>query len=293
MSEYGFFDEEKNKTVDGTLYLVSTPIGNMSDITYRAVKVLSEVDFVAAEDTRNSARLLRFFGISKELVSYHEHNKKSRGEEILTRLQNGESCALVTDAGTPAVSDPGEDLVRLCTENGVPVTAAPGVSAAVTALTLSAINTRRFVFEGFLPAEKSERRERLDAIKDETRTIILYEAPHKLKRTLTDLSSALGDRRVSLCRELTKLNEEISRTTLNEAVAFYNVSEPRGEYVLILEGAHPSNVVGAAWGYMSVSEHVDGYIADGMSKADAIKRAAKDRGVPKNVVYNAYVKASE
>lgn len=290
MSEYGFFDEEKNKTVGGTLYLVTTPIGNMSDITYRAVKVLSEVDFVAAEDTRNSARLLRFFGITKELVSYHEHNKKSRGEEILARLQNGESCALVTDAGTPAVSDPGEDLVRLCAENGVPVTAAPGVSAAVTALTLSALDTRRFVFEGFLPVEKAERNERLGALKTETRTTILYEAPHKLKRTLADLLSALGNRRVSLCRELTKLNEEVARTTLADAAAFYETAEPRGEYVLILEGAQISGAENAPWASLSIIEHVELYIAEGMSKTDAIKRAAKDRGVPKNVVYNAYVK---
>lgn len=290
MSEYGFFDEEKNKTVGGTLYLVTTPIGNMSDITYRAVKVLSEVDFVAAEDTRNSARLLRFFGITKELVSYHEHNKKSRGEEILARLQNGESCALVTDAGTPAVSDPGEDLVRLCVEKGVPVTAAPGVSAAVTALTLSALATRRFTFEGFLPAEKAERRERLDALKVETRTTILYEAPHRLRRTLADLLTALGDRRVSLCRELTKLNEEVTRTTLSTAAAFYETAEPRGEYVLILEGAQSSDAENAPWASLSITEHVELYIAEGMSKAEAIKRAAKDRGVPKNVVYNEYVK---
>lgn len=290
MSEYGFFDEEKNKTVGGTLYLVTTPIGNMSDITYRAVKVLSEVDFVAAEDTRNSARLLRFFGITKELVSYHEHNKKSRGEEILARLQNGESCALVTDAGTPAVSDPGEDLVRLCAESGVPVTAAPGVSAAVTALTLSALDTRRFVFEGFLPIEKAERGERLAALKAETRTTILYEAPHKLKRTLADLLVSLGDRRVSLCRELTKLNEEVTRTTLSDAAAFYETAEPRGEYVLILEGAQISGAENAPWASLSISEHVELYIAEGMSKTDAIKRAAKDRGVPKNVVYNEYVK---
>ncbi len=290
MSKYGFFDEEKNKTVGGTLYLVTTPIGNMSDITYRAVKVLSEVDFVAAEDTRNSARLLRFFGITKELVSYHEHNKKSRGEEILARLQNGESCALVTDAGTPAVSDPGEDLVRLCAESGVPVTAAPGVSAAVTALTLSALDTRRFVFEGFLPIEKAERGERLAALKAETRTTILYEAPHKLKRTLADLLSALGDRRVSLCRELTKLNEKVTRTTLSDAAAFYETAEPRGEYVLILEGAQTSGAENAPWASLSISEHVELYIAEGMSKTDAIKRAAKDRGVPKNVVYNEYVK---
>lgn len=291
MSETEFFDAEKNKVVGGTLYLVTTPIGNMSDITYRAVKVLSEVDFVAAEDTRNSARLLHFFGIQKELVSYHEHNKKSAGEKILARLQNGESCALVTDAGTPAVSDPGEDLVRLCADAGVPVTAAPGVSAAVTALTLSALDTRRFVFEGFLPVAKTERAERLAALQRESCTMILYEAPHKLRRTLADLCDALGGaRRVSLCRELTKLNEEVFRTTLADAVAHYESAEPRGEYVLILAGAQTDNAEETPWASLSVAEHVDMYIAEGLSKSDAIKKAAKDRGVPKNVVYNEYVR---
>lgn len=291
MNDTDFFDTEKNKVVGGTLYLVTTPIGNMSDITYRAVKVLSEVDFVAAEDTRNSARLLRFFDISKELVSYHEHNKKSAGEKILARLQSGESCALVTDAGTPAVSDPGEDLVRLCADAGIPVTAAPGVSAAVTALTLSALDTRRFVFEGFLPVSGSERTVRLAALQSETRTTILYEAPHKLRRTLADLEEALGgERRVSLCRELTKLNEEVFRTTLADAAAYYADAEPRGEYVLILAGAVERGVQNAPWASLSIAEHVDMYIAEGLPKPDAIKKAAKDRGVPKNVVYNEYVK---
>lgn len=291
MSDTEFFDAEKNKVVGGTLYLVTTPIGNMSDMTYRAVKVLSEVDFVAAEDTRNSARLLRFFSINKELVSYHEHNKKSAGEKILARLQSGESCALVTDAGTPAVSDPGEDLVRLCAGAGIPVTAAPGVSAAVTALTLSALDTRRFVFEGFLPVGGSERAERLAALQGETRTAILYEAPHKLRRTLADLAETLGgERRISLCRELTKLNEEVSRTTLADAVTYYADAEPRGEYVLILAGAVDCGVQNAPWSSLSVVEHVDMYIAEGLTKSDAIKKAAKDRGVPKNVVYNEYVR---
>ena len=291
MSDTEFFDAEKNKVIGGTLYLVTTPIGNMSDMTYRAVRVLSEVDFVAAEDTRNSARLLRFFSINKELVSYHEHNKKSAGEKILARLQSGESCALVTDAGTPAVSDPGEDLVRLCADAGIPVTAAPGVSAAVTALTLSALDTRRFVFEGFLPVGGSERAERLAALQSETRTAILYEAPHKLRRTLADLAETLGgERRISLCRELTKLNEEVFRTTLADAAAYYADAEPRGEYVLILAGAVERGVQNAPWASLSVAEHVDMYIAKGLTKSDAIKKAAKDRGVPKNVVYNEYVK---
>lgn len=281
--------DEKNKIVGGTLYLVTTPIGNMSDMTYRAVKVLEEVDFIAAEDTRNSARLLNYFDISKEMVSYHEHNKKSRGEEILARLIAGESCALITDAGTPAISDPGEDLVKLCAENNVPVTAAPGVSAAITALTLSALETRYFAFEGFLPVTKPERKERLSAIKNEARTLILYEAPHKLQKTLVDLYEALGDRKISLCRELTKLNEEVMRTSLSAAVDYYKENAPRGEYVLIIEGGE-MKAAAEFWESMSIIEHVDYYVATGLIKNDAIKAAAKDRGVPKNAVYNEYVK---
>ena len=282
-------NDEKNKIVGGTLYLVTTPIGNMSDMTYRAVKVLQEVDFIAAEDTRNSARLLHYFDINKEMVSYHEHNKKSRGEEILVRLINGESCALITDAGTPAISDPGEDLVKLCAENNIPVTAAPGVSAAITALTLSAQNTRYFAFEGFLPVTKPERKERLAVMKNEARTLIVYEAPHKLQKTLDDLYEALGDRKISLCRELTKLNEEVMRTTLSEAVEYYKENSPRGEYVLVIEGGEVK-AIEDFWAKMSIAEHVDHYIESGLSKNDAIKAAAKDRGVPKNAVYNEYVK---
>ena len=213
-------EREKNKVEDGTLYVVATPIGNLSDISERALKVLSEVDFVAAEDTRNTLRLLTHFGISATLVSYHEHNKYEKGEEIVSRLVAGESCALVTDAGTPAISDPGEDLVARCAEQGVKVTSIPGACAMVVALTLSGLPTARFAFDGFLPVGKKERRERIDALKRETRTVILHEAPHKLKTTLDDLSSALGEeRRISLCREMTKLNEEILRLTLGEAVA--------------------------------------------------------------------------
>ncbi len=279
----------KNKIVGGTLYLVTTPIGNMSDMTYRAVKVLEEVDFIAAEDTRNSSKLLHYFDINKEMVSYHEHNKKSRGEEILARLIGGESCALITDAGTPAISDPGEDLVKLCAVNNVPVTAAPGVSAAITALTLSAQPTRYFAFEGFLPVTKPERKERLEIIKNEARTLILYEAPHKLQRTLDDLYAALGDRSISLCRELTKLNEEVMRTSISGAIEYYKENAPRGEYVLIIEGGE-AKPIEDFWVKMSITEHVDHYIESGLSKNDAIKAAAKDRGVPKNAVYNEYVK---
>lgn len=285
-----FFDENKNKTVGGTLYLVTTPIGNMSDITYRAVKVLREADFIAAEDTRNTYKLLKYLDISKEIVSYHEHNKVSSGEDILHRLKNGESCALVTDAGTPAISDPGEDLVRLCAESNVPVTAAPGVSAVVTALSLSALDTRRFIFEGFLPVPKKERNERLEAVSKYANTFIIYEAPHKLKKTLEDLLDTLGDRKISLCRELTKLNEEIMRTTLSDACKYYNENSPRGEYVLVIEGSGIESTSDKFWSSMSVHEHVDHYINSGMKKNDAIKAAAKDREVPKNAVYNEYIK---
>lgn len=282
------FDEEKNKIRGGTLYLVTTPIGNMGDITYRAVKTLSEVDFVAAEDTRNTARLLSFLGIKKELVSYHEHNKASRGAEIVARLNGGKSCALVTDAGTPAISDPGEDLVVLCARESIPVTAAPGVCAAITALSLSALPARRFVFEGFLSTVKRERAARLDALKTETRTAVIYEAPHRLRTTLSDLHAALGDREITICRELTKLNEEILQTTLSGAIDRYKEIEPRGEYVLVLAGG--AECRDSFWSGMDITAHVDDYIARGMTKNDAIKAAAKDRGVPKNVVYNAYVK---
>ncbi|MBR6709638.1 MAG: 16S rRNA (cytidine(1402)-2'-O)-methyltransferase, partial [Clostridia bacterium] len=223
--------EEKNRVEGGTLYLVATPIGNLADLSERAIKVLSEVDFIAAEDTRNSMRLLSYLGISRPMISYFEHNKRERGAVIADRLAAGESCALITDAGTPAISDPGEDLVVLCAERGIPVTHVPGSCAAIVALTLSALPTGRFVFDGFLPVAKAERRERLAALARETRTVILHEAPHKLRHTLDDLLDVLGDRPIALCRELTKRNEEILRTTLSGAVAHYCETDPRGEYV--------------------------------------------------------------
>ncbi|MGN1345688.1 MAG: 16S rRNA (cytidine(1402)-2'-O)-methyltransferase, partial [Eubacteriales bacterium] len=221
----------------GVLYLVATPIGNLADLSERALKVLSEVDFVAAEDTRNTGLLLSRFDISKPMISYFEHNKRERGEIIVARIEAGESCALVTDAGTPAISDPGEDIVRLCHERGVRVTSIPGCCAAVTALTLSGLPTGRFTFEGFLSTAKNERRERLEELSTETRTMIFYEAPHKLRGTLADLYQSFGDRDISLCREITKLNEEVCRTTLAEAVRIYEEREPRGEYVLVVGGA--------------------------------------------------------
>lgn len=276
---------EKNRTEKGTLYLVGTPIGNLADMSERAIKILSEVDFIAAEDTRNSLRLLTHLGIRKTLISYFEHNKQERGEQIVAKLKDGESGALITDAGMPAISDPGEDLVRLCAENGVPVTTVPGPCAAITALTLSALPTGRFTFEGFLSANKSERRTALAELQNEKRTMIFHEAPHKLKATLADMKTAFGDnRKIALCRELTKLNEQVLRMTLAEAVECYEANEPRGEFVLVVDGASASSGE-AFWESMSIPEHVEFYIDQGMSKNDAIKAAAKDRKVPKNDVY--------
>lgn len=281
---------EKNKVMGGALYIVATPIGNLSDISERAIKVLSEVDFVAAEDTRNSLRLLTHFGISKPMVSYHEHNKIEKGEEIAERLLGGESCALVTDAGTPAISDPGEDLVRLCAERGITVTSIPGACALISALTLSALSTSRFVFEGFLPVQKKERRERLEALSREERTFILHEAPHKLRTTLDDLCKALGgDRKIALCRELTKLNEEICRTTLAGACEIYGEKEPRGEYVLVIEGGSDVSQKDKAAMNMKPEEAVAKFCEQGMSKNDAIKAAAKVLGISRNQLYDALI----
>lgn len=280
-------NEEKNKVVGGTLYLVGTPIGNLADISERARKVLCEVDFVAAEDTRNSLRLLTALGIHAELVSYHEHNKRSSGERIAERLLRGESAALITDAGMPAISDPGEDIVALCAEAGITVSVIPGACAAVSALALSGLPTGRFAFEGFLPMQKSERKKRLEGLKREERTMILYEAPHKLRGTLDDLEATFGgERRISLCRELTKLNEEVHRTTVGEAVRLYAEREPRGEYVLILEGCGEATAESATdYSELTPQAHVKLYEAQGMERMDAIKKAAKDRGMTKSELY--------
>lgn len=284
-------DRQKNKTEKGTLYLVGTPIGNLADLSERARKVLSEVDFIAAEDTRNSGRLLAFYGIKKPMISYFEHNKRERGEIICARIESGEACALVTDAGMPGISDPGEDLVRLCAERGIPVSVIPGPCAAISALAISGLFTAKFVFEGFLSTATGERRESLERLKSETRTILLYEAPHKLKTTLADLEKALGNRRISLCRELTKLNEEVIRTTLSEALEFYENTAPRGEYVLVIEGAaKDTESTTAFWAEMTVPQHVNCYIDRGMDKSDAIKQTAKDRGVCKSEIYNIVMK---
>jgi 16S rRNA (cytidine1402-2'-O)-methyltransferase len=289
MSSQNFPAAEKNAVIGGTLYLVATPIGNLADISDRALKILAEVDFVAAEDTRNSGSMLSRFGISKPMVSYYEHNKRERGPYICDRLEAGESCALITDAGTPAISDPGEDLVKLCAERGITVTSIPGCCAGITALTLSGMDTRRFTFEGFLSTQKSERRERLAELKDEKRTMIFYEAPHKLRTTLDDLSEAFGNRQIALCRELTKLNEEVMRTTIPEAVRMYEEREPRGEYVLVIAGKPKDEIIAEVRASYpeDPAEHVRELMESGMKRMDAIKTAAKIRGVSKNDIYSA------
>jgi 16S rRNA (cytidine1402-2'-O)-methyltransferase len=277
--------QEKNRVESGVLYLVATPIGNLADLSERAVKVLSEVDFIAAEDTRNSMRLLSHLDIHKPMVSYFEHNKRERGEMIAERLATGESCALITDAGTPAISDPGEDLVALCAERGIKVSSIPGPVASITALTLSGLPTGRFSFEGFLSVNKADRRKHLSSLKDETRTMLFHEAPHKLRTTLADLAATFGEtRRIAICRELTKLNEEVLRLTLKDAVEFYQATEPRGEYVLVVEGAADAPTK-EFWQDMDVFAHLSHYLEGGLSKMDAIKQVARDRGVPKNQIY--------
>ncbi len=285
---------EKNKVEGGFLYLVTTPIGNLADLSERAIKVLREVDFVAAEDTRNTMKLMHHIGAKKPMVSYFEHNKRQRGEEITARILRGESCALVTDAGTPAISDPGEDLVRLCVSLDIPVTAVPGACAAIDALALSALSTGRFAFEGFLSTAKGERRARLQEIKNEMRTLIFYEAPHKLTQTLNDLYETFGERRLTLCRELTKKNEEIIYTTIQGAIALYKEKSPRGEYVLVLEGGFEAadgkptaETDNETEGLLLLSplDHVAHYEQEGMSRMDAIKKAAKDRAMTKSAFY--------
>ncbi len=276
---------EKNAVIKGTLYLVGTPIGNLSDLSERAKKVLSEVDFIAAEDTRVSGAMLSKFGIKKPLCSYYEHNKKQKGEGIAERLAAGESCALVTDAGMPAISDPGEDIVRLCAERGIPVSVIPGPCAAVSALAVSGLFTGKFAFEGFLPTAFGDRREAIEEVKTEKRTLIFYEAPHRLTKTLDELFAALGDRKIALCRELTKINEEVIRTTLSGAVEYYKAATPKGEFVLIVEGA-PKEEENSLAKTLTIEEHVAHYISQGMTKNDAIKAAAHDRGVGKSEIYN-------
>ncbi len=274
----------------GKLYLCATPIGNLEDITLRVLRTLKEVDLIAAEDTRNSIKLLNHFEIKTPMTSYHEYNKIDKAYQLVEKLKAGQNIALITDAGTPGISDPGEDLVRICYESGIEVTSLPGACACVTALTLSGLPTRRFCFEAFLPREKKERAAVLDALKTETRTIILYEAPHHLKKTLAELSETLGDRKLTLCRELTKKHETIKASTLTEAIAYYEENEPRGEYVLVLEGKSMDALAEEArqsFEAMSLKEHMAFYEEQGIPRKDAMKLVAKDRGVSKRDIYNA------
>ena len=269
----------------GTLYLCATPIGNLQDITLRVLETLKTVDLVACEDTRKTLQLLNHFEISKPVTSYYEHNKQESGEKILSRILAGETCALVSDAGTPAISDPGEDLVKQCAAAGITVTAIPGPCAAITALSISAQCTGRFCFEGFLSTSKRSRREHLDALKKEQRTMIFYEAPHKLLSTLEDMRDTFGaDRSISLCRELTKLHEEVVRTTLGEAVEKYTETPPKGEFVLIIAGAEPE--VEEVPTETDAAAYLAKLLESGLSRKDAIKQTAKDLGLPKNVVYD-------
>lgn len=275
----------------GTLYLCATPIGNLEDMTFRVIRILKEVDLIAAEDTRNSIKLLNHFEIKTPMTSYHEYNKIEKGHKLIEKLQEGINIALITDAGTPGISDPGEELVKMCYEAGIEVTSLPGPAACITALTLSGLSTRRFAFEAFLPTDKKERQEILDELREETRTIILYEAPHRLVKTLKELQEVFGiERRLTVCRELTKKHETAFRTTFAEAVSYYESTEPKGECVLVVEGKSREQIRQEAvdkWEEMSLSEHMDYYTGQGIDKKEAMKRVAKDRGMAKRDVYKA------
>ncbi len=274
----------------GTLYLCATPIGNLEDMTFRAVRVLKEADLIAAEDTRNSIRLLNHFEIKTPMTSYHEHNKIEKGKKLVSRLLSGEDIALITDAGTPGISDPGEELVRMCLDAGISVTAVPGAAACITALTISGLSSRRFAFEAFLPAEKKERQAVLEELREETRTIVLYEAPHRLAKTLRLLYEALGGRKVRVCRELTKKHETVFASTLEEAALYYEEHEPKGECVLVVEGKSRKEAQAeaiASWEAMSIAEHMRYYEEKGIKGKEAMKCVAKDRGIGKREVYRA------
>ena len=274
------------------LYLCATPIGNLGDVSARCIEILKSVDLIAAEDTRQTIKLLNHFEISKPMTSYHEHNKIEKGEYLVSLLKEGKDIALVSDAGTPAISDPGEDLVKLCIENDLEVTSVPGPVAAINALILSGLPTSRFTFEGFLSVNRRRKKTHLDSLKNDTHTLIFYEAPHKLVTTLKDMLNAFGDRKIALVRELTKVHEEVLRTTLSGALEYYETNAPRGEYVLVVSGIEESEIPAEEewWNDLTVIEHVDEYINRGMSSKDAIKEAAKDRKIAKRDVYNEYHK---
>ena len=272
----------------GTLYLCATPIGNLEDITFRVLRTLKEVDLIAAEDTRNTIKLLNHFEIKTPMTSYHEYNKMDKAAYLVQKLSEGTNIALVTDAGTPGISDPGEEIVRQAYASGLPVTSLPGACACITALTLSGLSTRRFAFEAFLPHEKKERKIILNSLKTETRTIILYEAPHHLKNTLAELFEILGDRKLSLCKELTKLHETVMTSTISEAIEYFRKQDPKGEYVLVIDGIK-QEILDAneqeKWKKLSVTEHLEYYMALGIDKKDAMKKIAQDRGVSKREIY--------
>lgn len=272
----------------GKLYLCATPIGNLEDMTFRVVRTLGEVDLIAAEDTRNSIKLLNHFEIKTPMTSYHEYNKIEKGKKLVEKLQEGMNIALITDAGTPGISDPGEELVKMCYEAGIEVTSLPGPAACITALTLSGLSTRRFAFEAFLPTDKKEKQAVLKELENETRTIIMYEAPHRLVRTLQELLENLGDRKITVCRELTKKHETAFATTLKEAVQYYEENDPKGECVLVIEGRSREELRQeevAKWEEMSIEEHMEYYLNQGVAKKEAMKLVAKDRGVSKRDIY--------
>lgn len=274
--------------MEGKLYLCATPIGNLEDITFRVIRTLKEVDLIAAEDTRHSIKLLNHFEISTPMTSYHEFNKIEKGKHLVEQLKAGLNIALITDAGTPGISDPGEELVKMAYEAGIEVTSLPGPAACITALTLSGLSTRRFVFEAFLPADKKEKQKVLKELQNETRTIIIYEAPHRLVKTLTELLEALGERQITLVRELTKKYETAFRTTLSGAITRYKEEEPKGECVIVIEGRHPEDIEKESreqWMSLTVQEHMDIYLNKAMDKKEAMKAVAADRGVTKREIY--------
>lgn len=280
-----------NENGIGELYLCATPIGNLEDMTFRCIRVLKEADVIAAEDTRNSIKLLNHFEIKTPMTSYHKFNKVEKARVLVEKMLKGETVALITDAGTPGISDPGEELVRQCIEAGIKVTPVPGAAACINALIMSGMPTRRFCFEAFLPSDKKEKADVLEQLKTEQRTIIIYEAPHRLLRTLTELESALGGmRKIAVCKELTKRHETVYRDTISGALGYYTANEPKGEYVLVIEGRSPKELLEekrAAWDDMSIEEHFNMYVSQGMDKKDAMKLVAKDRGVSKRDIYNA------
>ena len=277
----------------GTLYLCATPIGNLEDITFRVLRTLKEVDLIAAEDSRNSIKLLNHFEIKTPMTSYHEFNKIDKAYQLVAKLKEGKNIALITDAGTPGISDPGEDIVRICYEEGIEVTSLPGAAACITALTMSGRATRRFAFEAFLPKDKKERSAVLEELKNETRTIILYEAPHHLLKTVKELLDVLGDRELTICRELTKKHEEKIQTTFTSLLSYYEDKEPRGEYVLVISGKSREEIVKeqqSSWESMTIEEHMEYYEKQGIDHKESMKLVAKDRGVSKRDIYQYLVK---